>query len=68
VLVFVIVPIVVMNHVKETASRLGVIAGFIIVFWLFLELNLNVENKDVVTGTAAYAAIWVIYIGSVSGH
>jgi hypothetical protein len=60
---------VLMNYIFATIkSRLITIAVSVILFSLFLEVNPAVENKDVLTGTATYGAIWVIYVGYVSGN
>jgi len=47
--------------------RVTLIIVAIVLFWGFLEFNHDIENKDVITGTAAHAALWIIYVGSVSG-
>lgn len=58
----------ILTYVVVTEYRLMVICIFVIVFSAFLEADPHVENKDVLTGTAGYAAVLIVYVGSVSGQ
>ena len=69
VVAFIIVPLSLMTfRIVTEKGRVIVISGAITLFWVFLEFSFDIENKDVITGTAAYAALWLIYVGYVSGH
>ena len=66
--VFIIIPVFIMTYVVETKHRLIVIGISVFLFSTCLELDPKVENKDVLTATAGYAATLIVYVGSVSGQ
>lgn len=44
-------------------KRLCIITAFVTVFALWLAFGTCLPRKEVITGTAAYAAVLVVYVG-----
>jgi hypothetical protein len=61
---FLLVPIIVMNFVDSQNMRLVVASVFVLAFSLFLSFLSRASNQEILGGSAAYAAVLVVFVGS----
>jgi hypothetical protein len=58
------VPIITMSVLTTQNARLITVSLFVVAFAAFLSLTSSASNHEVLAGSAAYAAVLVVFIGS----
>ena len=59
-----LIPMVVLNFVKNEAFRLLAVIAFVLAFVLYLVFFTEARHMDLVAAAAAYSAVLVVYVGS----
>jgi hypothetical protein len=59
-----LIPLVVLNFIQSVNYRILAATMFVLVFSLQLAILSNASNQELVTATAGYAAVLVVFIGS----
>ncbi|KAI1120216.1 hypothetical protein F5Y10DRAFT_137095 [Nemania abortiva] len=62
------VPVVVLNYVTNTSLRLVLIVLFTLAFSLALAFMSDAKRKEIFAATAAFVAVQVVFVGTVSGQ
>ncbi|KIM92788.1 hypothetical protein OIDMADRAFT_139048 [Oidiodendron maius Zn] len=62
--VMLIAPVVILYEISSMRARLGIIAGFTVVFSLCMAGLTNAKRGDIFAATAAFAAVQVVFISS----
>lgn len=59
-------PMIIMNFQSSTHARLFIVSVCVFTFALFTGITTKASNQEVLASTAAYSAVLVVYIGSVT--
>ena len=59
-----LIPIVVLNFIKNQNFRILATIGFVLAFIFYLVLFTEAKHMELVAAAAAYSAVLVVYLGS----
>ncbi|KAK5121888.1 hypothetical protein LTR85_004459 [Meristemomyces frigidus] len=59
-----LVPVIIMTFTTSRAARLIVVSVTVLLFSLFMAVGTPATNENLLTATAAYAAVMVVYVGT----
>ena len=59
-----VIPMVIMSFAPSRAKSLVTVSVAVVLFALVMSLAFQTDNKDTLTGTATYAAVLVVFVGT----